>query len=324
MLKQSGLHPYRLHSACERIPGCVGHCFGQICTRRCRNDAGRICVAPALENHGAHILPNCHVISLDAAGRTVQSAVCLWNGRRVAIRARIFVLALNAMLTPALLLRSANAAFPDGLGNSSGAVGRYLMYHVSDTIAVHFDWPRGFINGLLNHGLSLNDLYVHGGMKLGNIHAHAIVNSALRDATHSPDAAGTAVFHTIVEDFPSADNRVTLARDSDDGVHWHYDVSDELRMRSELLVNAFADALRPKGRVKKLEPSCILNMGHVCGTCRFGTDPHTSVLAADNRIHDLDNAYVVDASFFPSSGGMNPSLTIVANSLRVSALIARR
>ena len=59
-------------------------------------------------------------------------------------------------------------------------------------------------------------------------------------------------------------------------------------------------------------------IAHACGTCRFGADPTTSVLDPDNRCHDLDNLYVVDASFFPTSGSTNPSLTIAANALRVA------
>jgi choline dehydrogenase-like flavoprotein len=89
-------------------------------------------------------------------------------------------------------------------------------------------------------------------------------------------------------------------------------------------VDAFADSLRPLCDVSISEPSGMLNRTHACGTCRFGDDPRSGVLDRDNRIHELDNAYVLDASFFPSSGGINPSLTIVANSLRASTLIAAR
>ena len=60
-------------------------------------------------------------------------------------------------------------------------------------------------------------------------------------------------------------------------------------------------------------------LGHVCGTCRFGDDPKTSVLDPQNRAHEVANLYVVDTSFFPSSAGLNPSLTVGANALRVAA-----
>jgi choline dehydrogenase-like flavoprotein len=282
-------------------------------------------VIPALEQHGARILGDCLVVKLEVKGRAVQSALCIWNGRQVMIRGRVFVLGLNALLTPALLLRSANEAFPDGLGNSSGMVGRNLMWHVSDYLSVRFKALRGPLNELLQHGISLNDFYVSDGVKLGNIHAHVgrVLNAddAVPTAT---DAAGTAAFATIVEDFPYLDNRVTPMAGSDSGVLWEYHHRDELRSRSQMLISAFADALKSTCEVSAREPSGRLNPGHMCGTCRFGNNSRTSVLDRDNRLHDLDNAYVVDASFFPSSGGINPALTIMANSLRVSAAIARR
>jgi len=90
-----------------------------------------------------------------------------------------------------------------------------------------------------------------------------------------------------------------------------------------MLADALAEALRPMGDLRILQPSENLNITHACGTCRFGNNPRTSVLDRNNRIHDLDNAYVLDGSFFPSSGGIHPSLTIAANSLRVSTLIAQ-
>ena len=77
-------------------------------------------------------------------------------------------------------------------------------------------------------------------------------------------------------------------------------------------------AVEPLFDVRPVQPTGLLNGTHVCGTCRFGNDPRTSVLDRDNRVHDLDNLYVLDASFFPSSGSINPSLTIIANSLRAS------
>jgi choline dehydrogenase-like flavoprotein len=229
------------------------------------------------------------------------------------------VLALHALLTPALLLRSANELFPDGLGNSSGMVGRNLMFHVLDSLLVHFNDLHGQPNALLNHGLALNDFYTRDGVKLGNIQAHA---ANLGQFLGEDTLASKAHFFTILEDFPYMTNRVMPKRGGDDGVCWEYRHSDELEFRRDMLTNAFVAALRPIRTVEERRGS--LNIPHACGTCRFGADPHTSVLDRDNRIHDLDNAYVLDASFFPSSGGMNPSLTIVANSLRVSALIAKR
>lgn len=326
-LAKGGLHPYRLHYAREYALGCDG-CLGRRCPYDCRNDAGRMCVVPAIERYGAHILPEAFVFKLKTSGRTVQEAICAWNGRRAAIRGKVYILALNALLTPALLLRSASELFPEGLGNSSGMVGRNLMAHVSDTIEVRFRNLRGRLNEKLHNGLSLNDFYLRDRVKLGNIHVHAMRLDTLGDGGAQPGRqdsyAGTAVFSTIVEDFPYIENRVVPRVDTQGGVDWTYEYPDELRRRSTALVESFSDAIQPWCETSVRNPSGMLNASHVCGTCRFGEDPRCSVLDRNNRIHDIDNAYVVDASFFPSSGGINPSLTIVANSLRVSKLIASR
>jgi choline dehydrogenase-like flavoprotein len=90
-----------------------------------------------------------------------------------------------------------------------------------------------------------------------------------------------------------------------------------------LMCDRFKSAVEQFFDVRLLQTGA-LNGTHVCGTCRFGDDPQASVLDRDNRAHDLDNLYVLDASFFPSSGGINPSLTIVANSLRATDKIAQR
>ena len=323
-LKQSGLHPFRLHYAREQVAGCDG-CLWLLCPKACRNDAGRICALPAIEHHKAYILPECTALKLEASGRTVRQAICNWNGRRIEIRGRIFVLALGALFTPSLLLRSANDSFPEGLGNSSGLVGRNLMMHVSDCISAQFKALHGQLNGALKHGLSLNDFYVRDGYKLGNIHAHATDFSEFPDELPSWDGStGSLAFHTIVEDFPYTENRVTPRSGSEDQVVWNYRYPDELLQRSQMLLDAFADSIRPLCEVSVRKPSNILNPSHMCGTCRFGRDPSASVLDPENRIHELDNAYVLDASFFPSSSSINPSLTIAANSLRVSSLIAKR
>ncbi len=316
-LQKCALHPYRLHAACEHVEGCTG-CFLTQCSRPCRNDAGRVCVLPALREHGAHILPQCNVVRLETDGRrTVRAAVAMWKGSRIRIRAQTFILALGALLTPVLLLRSADDSFPDGLGNSSGLVGRNLMMHVSDRLLVRVEGHDDLVNASLSNGFSLNDFYVRDGLKLGNIHAHAV-----RPADSlGGGAPGSLLFRTIVEDFPYAANRVLPQQGADRGVVWEYEHPAELRARSRMLAEAFIEALRAQFDVTVAQPSGELG-GHVCGTCRFGDDPRTSVLDRDNRLHDLDNAYVVDASFFPSSGGINPSLTIIANSLRVSERLA--
>ena len=339
-----GLHPYRLHSALEQAPGCDG-CPGMLCGRGCRNDAARICLFPALDQHGAKIASECRAIRFEGRARVVEQVVCEWNRRRVVLRARVFIVAANAFLTPALLQRSASDDFPNGMANSSGLVGRNLMLHASSHSFLRPKRAQGAVDPRLNHGLSLNDFYVHNGTKLGNFHAHPIVTrdeliafvmqyyggkvlpGRLLRMTASIGKLLTrswTVFAAIIEDLPYPENSVVAKARSDEDIVYTYRYPDELRHRAQMMSDGFRSAVASDFDVRPLEPSGVLNGSHVCGTCRFGDDARTSVLDRDNRAHDLDNLYVLDASFFPSSGGINPSLTIMANSLRVSDKIAQR
>ena len=170
-LQGAGLNPYRIHCASERVPGCAG-CPGMLCPRACRNDAARMCLYPALERYGAKILPNCRAIRLEEKGRAVERVICESNWRRIALRARVFILAANAFLTPVLLQRSANQRFPNGLANSSGLLGRNLMLHATNHLFARLNARRRALGFNINHGMSLNDFYIDSGTKLGNIHAH--------------------------------------------------------------------------------------------------------------------------------------------------------
>jgi len=317
-----------------------------LCPHACRNDAARICLYPALDRYGAKILPSCRAIRFEARGRVVERVICEWNQRRIALRARVFILAANAFLTPVLLQRSANERFLNGLANSSGLVGRNLMLHATNHLFIALKRTSRGSDFQMNHGLSLNDFYVYNGTKLGNIHAHPIVTHDELMAfmlqyygglKHLPGplisriaslgaflGRSWTVFAGIVEDLPYPENRVAAKTGSDEDIVYTYGYPDELRRRAVMMRDGFKSAVEPLFDVRPLQPAGTLNGSHVCGTCRFGDDPRTSVLDCDNRAHDLDNLYVLDASFFPSSGGINPSLTIVANSLRASDKIAQR
>jgi len=342
-LKAAGLHPYRIHYALEQVLGCDG-CAGRLCPHPCRNDAARICLYPALEQYGAKILPNCRAIRLEERARVVEQAICDWNGRRVALRARIFVLAANAFLTPALLQRSANDRFPNGLANSSGLLGRNLMLHASSHVYLRLRRSPGDDLGM-NYGLSLNDFYINDGVKMGNLHAHPVVDpgqltrflARSNGLKHLPGRVLSRIasmapflgrrwtaFSAILEDLPYPENRVAAKASSDEDIVYAYRYPPELRRRAQLVIDGFERKVNMLFDVRRLEPQGELNGSHACGTCRFGDDPRASVLDRDNRAHDLDNLYVFDASFFPSSGGINPSLTIVANCLRATDKIAQR
>jgi choline dehydrogenase-like flavoprotein len=128
------------------------------------------------------------------------------------------------------------------------------------------------------------------------------------------------ILATTLEDLPYADNQVSLPGAGDDGARLtlNYRVRQSDKARIDAFRSRMKAVLKPYSFsiVKQAENN--QRIAHVCGTCRFGTDPAASVLDAYNRAHGIANLYVVDASFFPSSGGTNPSLTIAANALRVA------
>jgi choline dehydrogenase-like flavoprotein len=129
------------------------------------------------------------------------------------------------------------------------------------------------------------------------------------------------IFAAMTEDDPNPDNRIVLDPDEPDGASFSYTITDDLRRRANELRVAFSRSVRP-WRVLRISADIDMNYGHPCGTCRFGADRAVSVLDRDCRAHDLENLYVVDASFMPRSGAVNPSLTIAANALRVAPQIA--
>lgn len=343
-LEGAGLHPYRIHAAIERVPGCSG-CAGMLCPRACRNDAARICLYPALDGYGAKVLSQCRAIRFEEEDRVVKRVICEIDRQRVALRARVFIVAANAFLTPALLQRSANARFPNGLANSSGLVGRNLMLHVNNHLFARLKKKPPPSVSSMNHGLSLNDFYVYNGIKLGNIHAHPVVTNGeltaflmqyYKGLNRLPGrllsmiasrgrflSRSLTAFVGILEDLPYPGNYVAAKPHSEEDIVYTYRFPNELRHRARMMCDGFINAVEPSFDVYPLQPLGTINGGHVCGTCRFGDDPKMSVLDRDNRAHDLENLYVLDASFFPSSGGINPSLIIVANSLRATDKIAK-
>lgn len=352
-----GLHPYRIHVGCEFVEGCTG-CAAGPCARGCKSDAARICIQPALEKYGATLLTDCEVLRLEADASAVRQIRCRWNGKDVSIRSRIVVLAAGAYMSPVLLLNSASSDWPTGLANRSGLVGRNLMFHVSDFFAVT---PLRNLSGAgPQKSLALNDLYLSEGEKLGTFQTAGMaveleqIMQYMRDVAErdpvwwkrlasprpvwwrklsSPAVrlaamlmyrifgfSSAAVWASAIEDLPYYDNRIVADPSAKNGMRVEYRYPDELRKRVQSFRRRVAKALHPH-RVIVLSGDNNLNFGHVCGTCRFGEDSRTSVLDRQNRAHGITNLYVVDASFFPSSGGTNPSLTIAANALRVAGVI---
>jgi choline dehydrogenase-like flavoprotein len=129
------------------------------------------------------------------------------------------------------------------------------------------------------------------------------------------------IFAAMTEDDPNPDNRIILDPNEPDGANFSYTITHDLQRRADELRLAFSRSVRP-WRMLRISSKVEINDGHPCGTCRFGNASASSVLDRDCRTHDVQNLYVVDASFMPRSGAINPSLTIAANALRVAPRIA--
>lgn len=334
--ERQGLHPYQLPLACESVPGCKC-CQGYLCARECKNDAARICLEPAVRNDGATLLDECEAVRVEGTGNRVTGVACRWQGRQVTFRADRVVLAAGALMTSALMLRSTSAEWPQGLANASGLVGRNLMRHCVDLYLVFLE--GGGENPWKQVGLS--DFYQFDGAKLGTVQSFGLLPPApvlaanlvneVRDAAPrvSPliglvEPVLRAVLSgalnrgvllaTIMEDLPYADNRVVPGPPL--GIHYRLRPHELTRVKD--FRAHIAKALRPLRFLILRQSDKNSMLAHACGTCRFGHDPATSVLDPHNRAHSFGNLYVVDSSFFPSSGGTNPALTIAANALRVA------
>jgi choline dehydrogenase-like flavoprotein len=328
--RAQGLHPYRLHLACERLPGCT-LCHGHLCgaPRTCKNDALRICLEPALAQEGNQLLCRTTVTGLESERGSVTLVHARHeDGGALRLRGRIVALACGALSTPRILLNSS-------LANRSGLVGRCLMRHVIDLFVLR-KAPRPEEPAFAKE-LGLNDFYCLDGRKLGSVQSFGLpppVDYLLNQpgfniwrwmgplaAPIARRFAGTPIIASILEDAPDPDNAVDT---SGGGWRIRYRLGSGEIERRRILRNAVHRTFRRFGPMRGGGTEDRKGLGHVCGTCRFGDDPRTSVLDACNRAHDLDNLYITDASFFSTSGAVSPALTIVANALRVAAHIRER
>jgi choline dehydrogenase-like flavoprotein len=347
-MRKNGLSPEPLHVAIRYDDQCA-ECIGRVCPRECKSDARVACLNEALRQPQCQLLEHCDVQTLEADQSEVRVVKVLRHGRELELRGKIVVLSAGALHSPQILLRSRNELWPQGLANRSDQVGRNLMFHTSDIFAL---WaPRRFARQARQRkSISVRDFYVHQGQRLGYIQSmgleagrgeiavfvkdqlrrrgvrNELLLSVLAKVPSHVGAlmfGGAGIFAAMTEDDPNPDNRITLDPDEPDGVSFSYTITDDLRRRADALRQAFSRSVRP-WRMLRISGELEMNYGHPCGTCRFGDDPGSSVLDRDCRAHDLENLYVVDASFMPRSGAINPSLTIAANALRVAPRIAAR
>ncbi len=353
-LTKEGLHPFHLPLGIlmdekDGKPTPTSPCFrydafdGFPCPFNAKADAQVMCIDPTLDAHeNFTLLTNAYVSKLetDASGRSVRFVHVTRGGREERYSADIVVVACGALSSALLLLRSANEMHPNGLANGSGQVGRNYMRHNMSVLMALTREPNPTI---FQKTLAVSDYYFGSDdweyplgliQMCGRSHADQIRGEALpgwldwlpempfeKMAEHSID------FWLQSEDLPRPENRIyydgdRVVLDIHEG---NLEPASRLKKKLERLMNAAGAHSVLLGRRLYLGKDIpIGGTAHQAGTCRFGTDPKTSVLDLDCKAHDLDNLYIADASFFPSIGAVNPTLTIIANALRVADHIKLR
>ncbi len=313
------------------------------CPLNGKADAQVICVDPMLAKHdNVTLMTNAYVSKLgtDTSGRRVDAVHVERNGEQEIYSAATVVVACGSLSSALLLLRSANERHPHGLANGSDQVGRnYMRHEMSIVMAV----MRHVNPTVFQKTLAFSDFYFGSDdwdYPLGLIQMCAISHADqvkgeelpgwlewLPNMPFSEIARHSMDFWLQSEDLPRPENRVYYR----DG-KVHLDVMQTNPEALKHLKRKLKEVLSKIGwPAVLLERSLYLGKNiplsgtaHQAGTCRFGRDPATSVLNLDCRAHEVDNLYVTDASFFPSIGAVNPTLTIVANALRVADIIKDR
>ena len=330
-------------SACIRC----GTCDGFPCLVHAKSDAHVVAVAPALADANVTLLTGAYVERLETSpsGREITGVLVRRGETAERFTADVVVSSCGAINSAALLLRSANDRHPMGLANASGVVGRHYMGHVNSVLMAVSRCPNPTV---FQKTLAVNDYYFGDAdfpFPMGHISFVGKLDGVALSAGAPRLAPGFTLdlmakhsldFWLTSEDLPAPDNRVTLDRKG--GIVLSYTPNngtghDQLQSRLRALVQAqrgcavhgdachmglFGRSLFVGQRIP------LAGVAHQCGTIRFGHDPRTSALDVHCRAHDVDNLYVVDGSFFPSSGAVNPALPIAANAIRVGDHLLER
>ena len=270
-----------------------------------------------------------------AAGRVTGVSYLDAEGRERTVAARLVVLAAHALETPRLLLLSASPTFPDGLVNSSGAVGRGLMSHPTWQVFGTFDEPVNAFKGMQMGHVMVQDYYKPDARN-GYARGYVLISYMMTPVTYANlsgsmygaelkqflhEYAHTAAWWAHAEGLPSDRNTVTLdpavkdARGLPVGRITYEWGENDLKLAAAARDKA-ADMMRASG-ARKVRVG--LNYGaHAMGTCRMGDDPATSVVNAFCQSHDVPNLYVCDTSVFVTGSGVNPTLTAMAIASRAA------
>ncbi|MBW4655235.1 MAG: GMC family oxidoreductase [Kaiparowitsia implicata GSE-PSE-MK54-09C] len=335
-IAQQGLHPTRLPLSLTRQ------------TDDPTGDSQVFGIDPAVKSPNVTLKTDAKVVCLhtNSTGSEVRAVEATINGQAFLFFGDVIVLACGAINSAALLLRSASELHPDGLANRSGLVGRNLM-KVTMTSIVQLTSSSN--EGKFQRSVSVNDFYWGDDQypyPMGHIQN---TGGLLQDVIFAESPPVLSVLAKVMPGFglqqlavrslgwwaqtealPNPNNRVRLEGDK---LYLDYTLNNV--EAHDRLVYRWLEVLKT---VDKAVKSSVLQRGGMyprgevplqvvanqCGTCRFGEDPASSVLDLNCRTHDLDNLYVVDSSFFPSSGAVGPALTVIANALRVAKHLKAR
>lgn len=304
---------------------------------------------PAALRDGATLITGATVreITTDATGLATGATFFDRDHTEHHLRADVVVAAANGVGTPRLLLNSRSIRHPQGLGNSSGLVGRYLMLHPTAMAIGVFDedldsWigpagqnvhsyefyetdlSRGFVRGAKWISMPTGGPLVTASLLPGELRGDALLDEVRRGLGRSVQLV------ILSEDLPEVDNRVELDPTLTDahGIpapRIVYRRSDNNRAMVRWHLEKAQEALEASGATTVHRYDVMADQpGHLMGTARMGTDPATSVVDPFGRSHDVPNLWIADGSVFVTSGAVNPTSTIVALALRGATEMVRR
>ena len=306
---------------------------------------------PAAIRRGVELRTRCRVREITVREDGMADGVLYYDadGALHEQKAEIVIVACNGIGTPRLLLNSVSRLHPDGLANSSGLVGKNLMFHPYAMVTGIFDEPLEGYKGPTGCCLMSQEFYetdpARGfvrGYSIETLRGIGAVSTALSGMSrglvpwgqghHDAFAAlfdRTAGMVVICEDLPETCNRVTLDPTLTDGdgipaPKIHYRLSDNSRKMLDHAVDRGREVLEAAGARETFASSPLEPAGwHLMGTARMGTDPARSVVNEWGRCHDVKNLFIIDGSIFVTSGGVNPTNTIQALALYIADAIKR-
>ncbi|MDQ2778258.1 MAG: GMC family oxidoreductase [Pseudomonadota bacterium] len=314
------------------------------CPLNAKADAQVMCIDPMLAAHdNVTLLTGAFVTRLqtDPSGQRISSICVTRKGLEERYSADIVVVACGALSSALLLLRSASDQHPNGLANGSDQVGRNYMRHNQSVLMA---LSREVNDTVFQKTLAVSDYYFgaddwpypHGLIQMmakshpDQIRAEALPSwlEWLPDMPFEKMAEHALDFWLSSEDLPHPDNRICLESDGrvvlalkENNLQAHQHLRDKLK---QLLSQADAHTQFMDRNLYFGKNIPIGGTAHQAGTARFGRNPASSVLDLDCKAHEVDNLYLVDASFFVSIAAVNPTLTIIANALRVADIVGHR